>query len=291
MAINLVKGEIKIILETLTEQLNTINQHPGKIPQIEVDIILANIRRLYERFYDLNELNNKPVVIKADEPIPAVIEEMVEEKPELKAEVKEPETEMKQVVPEPVPEKMIIVQEHVDNKVKESPKEAMKDIPTESPAEPPATIIFEEKAESPKEEKPKPAEPVKKQKSEKPKSADLFSLNDKEILADKFKETPKSSVHDKISVEKNEKTVAEKIGKSSIPSLKSAIGINDKFLFINQLFKGDLQGYNKAIDKLNSCTTIEQATSALEDLKSTYGWDNGDEAYQKLEDLVIRKLL
>lgn len=260
MAINLVKGEIKIILETLSEQYDTISKHQEKIPQIELDIIMANIRKLYERFYDLNNLNGKFAVAP-----PAEVVQKQEEKQE-----KEPEIAIEPVIEKVVPEIKDIAPEPLDAKEKQD--------------------LFEEIKIVQKEEKPVTSEPPKKTKTEKNKTADLFSSNDKEIIADKFKESPKS-VYEKISVEKGDKTMAEKISKSSKPSLKSAIGINDKFLFINQLFKGDLHNYNKAIDKLNACDSIELATGILEDLRSAHNWENGDETYQKLEDLVIRKFL
>jgi len=252
MAINLVMGEIKIILETLSEQYDTISKHQEKIPQIELDIIMANIRKLYERFYDLNNLNSKFAVTPPSE----VVQKQVEKQE------KESEIIIGTLIEEVVPEIKDNAPEPFDNKMKKD--------------------LFEEIKIVQKEEKPVTAEPPKKIKTEKAKTADLFSSNDKEIIADKFKESPKS-VHEKISV--------EKIGKSTIPSLKSAIGINDKFLFINNLFKGDLHDYNKAIDKLNACDSIELATGILEDLRTTHNWENGDETYQKLEDIVIRKFL
>jgi hypothetical protein len=273
MALNLVKGEIKIIMETLSEQINTISRHQGKIPQIEVDIIMANIRKLYERFSDLNDLNDKRVAVKTDilftpEPEDQLETEeipVLEEKPVIETEI---------IIKPVITEKKIEAEEKITETV---------DKPLEIP-------LFEEKPEPQKEVKPTLVELPKKMKPEKPTSSDLFSTTEKEIVADKFKVTPKS-VHEKFTGEKNDKTVAGKIGKSSIPSMKSAIGINDKFLFINQLFKGDLHEYNNCIDRLNACDTIDVATKALEELKEAHNWNNGDEAYQKLEDLVIRKLL
>jgi len=95
MAINLVTGEIKIILEELTEQSNTISQYEGKIPQIELDIIMANIRKLYERYGDLNELNKKPLTSKpinelpvAEKPVPQPAEDDI---PEIKITVNPPQ--------------------------------------------------------------------------------------------------------------------------------------------------------------------------------------------------------
>jgi len=131
---------------------------------------------------------------------------------------------------------------------------------------------------------------VKPTKTSKKDSVDLFSLTEKEIVADKFKETQKS-MNDKIASEKPDKTLADKIGKTSIANLKTAIGINDKFLFINELFKGDIQEYNKTIDKLNSYTQLEECTGFLEEQKARYHWADKPDAYHKLEELLIRKFL
>lgn len=269
MAINLVKREIKIILETLSEQINTISQHQGKIPQIEVDIIMANIRKLYERLGDLNELNGKRVAVKT--------EMVFAQEPEAPVETQE----------EPITETEITIKPVIaENEIKvEAEEKSSKKI--EKPLE---IELFEEEPAKQEEEKPALVELPKKIKPEPPTSSDLFSTTEKTIIADKFKESTKS-VNEKFFGEKNDNTVAGKIGKSSITSIKSAIGINDKFLFINHLFKGDLQEYNKCIDKLNACDTIEVATKALEELKESHQWNNVDEAYQKLEDLVVRKLL
>jgi len=262
MASELVKGEIKIIMEALTEQLSTISQYEEKIPQIEIDIVLANVRKLYERLNDLNRMNLKTVVVMEEKPLQQEIIEIHGQKEEK--------------------EEPVIMQELFF--VAAEPE---KEIPAKKPEKP---VVDEEKPVVQAEIKTINPEIQKKPKTDKSKTADLFSAADKETLADKFKDTPKS-LHEKISADKADKTVAEKIGKGSIQNLKGAIGINDKFLFINQLFKGDLQEYNKAIDKLNTCNTIENATIILDELKTAHNWNIDEEAYQKMEDLVIRKLL
>lgn len=272
MAINIIKEEIKIILETLSEQYVIIDQHKEHIPQIELDIVLANIRKLYERVLDLNKINLREAIVH-DEKTEEVI----------------PEKKVEKTEPKPGSDKKIIeisfaekLEETVGKQQDEKPepsKEEQADIPEtkDIEASEPPKVLAGEKQE-------KPAKTGKKD------STDLFSMAEKETLADKFKEVPKS-MHDKIATEKPDKTLADKIGKSSIANLKTAIGINDKFLFINELFKGDIQEYNKTIDKLNSYAELDETTGFLEELKTKYNWSEKPEAYQKLEDLIIRKFL
>ena len=71
--------------------------------------------------------------------------------------------------------------------------------------------------------------------------------------------------------------------------LKSVIGINDKFLFVNELFGGSMEKYNKSIDNLNDLKTLNGAMIYLNELKIELAWNSSNEAYQKLKDLVTHK--
>jgi hypothetical protein len=286
MGINIIKGEIKIIIETLEEQYAVINNQNGRIPQIEIDIVMANIRRLYVRLCDLNKLNSFEA-----KDIP---EEFFEIIPEKRLEHTE-KIEVQPVIDKIEPEMTFSIKEVISTRTK---KEII-EIPLPEPVEEKSEDIFDQ-TNIPKKENKDPevikekiefsASEVKSAKPGKKDSVDLFSLAEKETIAGKFKETQKS-MHEKIAIEKPDKTLADKIGQSSIVNLKNAIGINDKFLFINELFKGDIQEYNKTIDKLNSYSMIDECTNFLKELKEKFKWSEKPDAYQKLEDLLIRKFL
>ena len=55
-----------------------------------------------------------------------------------------------------------------------------------------------------------------------------------------------------LHVDAPEKTVADKLSRQPIKDLKSAIGLNQKFLFMNDLFEGENELFNNAINKINS---------------------------------------
>ncbi|MGI6718172.1 MAG: hypothetical protein ACOX4D_03330 [Bacteroidales bacterium] len=84
-------------------------------------------------------------------------------------------------------------------------------------------------------------------------------------------------------------TVADKIRLEKITDIKSAIGINDKFYFINRLFDGDVKFYNETVDKFNNFNSINDAKILLQLLINKYNWDFNDEAYKKFEDIVEKK--
>ena len=55
--------------------------------------------------------------------------------------------------------------------------------------------------------------------------------------------------------------------------LKDAIGINEKFLFINELFDGNLQDYSEALNKLNAFENLQSAENIFSvDLVTRYSW-------------------
>jgi len=58
--------------------------------------------------------------------------------------------------------------------------------------------------------------------------------------------------------EESTKILADSLGfESSQPSLKSMLTINQKFMFVNDLFDGSNEDFNKVIDFLDSCETKE----------------------------------
>ena len=92
---------------------------------------------------------------------------------------------------------------------------------------------------------------------------------------------------DKMRHEDN--SLAAKLQQNSVRDLKSVIGINDKFLFVNELFGGSMEKYNKSIENLNDLKTLNGAMIYLNELKIELQWNSSNEAYQRLKDLVSRK--
>ena len=86
-----------------------------------------------------------------------------------------------------------------------------------------------------------------------------------------------------------DRSLAAKWQNNPVHDLKSAIGINDKFLFVNELFGGSMEKYNKSIENLNDLKTLNGTLIYLNELKIELQWNSSNEAYQKLTDLVKRK--
>lgn len=105
------------------------------------------------------------------------------------------------------------------------------------------------------------------------------------IIADQFSDRPES-FNEKLGSLKHDDDVLEILKTKPLSSLTEAIGINDKFLFIREIFDGNHESYNQAINKLESVGTLEDAMSLIMSYK---GDDTSNEAIKQLIDLIKRK--
>ena len=99
---------------------------------------------------------------------------------------------------------------------------------------------------------------------------------------------PSFSLGDKLQQEQ-EPTLADKLQHNSVKSLQSAIGINDKFLFVNELFNGSMEKYNRSIENLDDLKTLNGALIYLNELRVELQWNSSNEAYKRLLELIHRK--
>jgi len=87
----------------------------------------------------------------------------------------------------------------------------------------------------------------------------------------------------------SDNSVAGRMQKERLQNIRSAIGINEKFLFLNELFKGDLSRYNRVIDELNAMQTKQGADTYLMELKIEGQFGENHPAFEKLKEIVGRK--
>ncbi len=105
------------------------------------------------------------------------------------------------------------------------------------------------------------------------------------ILADKF--TSHSSINERMAHSRNEEDDAEAGKMKPIQNLSEAIGINDRFLYVRELFNGNQQLYNNTIENLNKAGTIDEAYDILTEASKS---NKENETFDILLDLVKRKL-
>ncbi len=257
----IIKGLIDEKLEVIQEQFSIIREYGGKIPVIELDLIMNSIRDLYELVLSL-QIENMGSVLPKPAPQPESINTSSQ------PEVTKQETQAAPVRLSPG----IISMEPVAG---EEPVKKAEPAPSEPPVSSHVTPAPER--EMPPAPNPE-AEPEQNQPNQKYQriTFDLFSDSTNTSFADRMREG-------------QEKRFAENPRGDKAIDLRASIGINEKFLFINELFDGDMRIYDEAIQKLNTSTTVAQADLLLLDLKIVYNWDSESPTVKKFVELVRRK--
>ena len=97
-----------------------------------------------------------------------------------------------------------------------------------------------------------------------------------------------ASLNDKLKEEKVE--VGHRLTDSPVRDLKKAIGINDRFVFISELFRGDEVMYERSIKTINSFRIYPEAQYWIErELKIKLAWDDSKETTRHFYQLVKRR--
>jgi len=112
----------------------------------------------------------------------------------------------------------------------------------------------EVKAEATPEPKPKPKPEVK---------MEMAAEKGKPILADKFNAA--ETIGKKASSVKQDEVITSVMHNKPINDIGTAIGINDKFYFIRELFSGDTRAYQDTIKRLNSSASLGEAMKILDE--------------------------
>lgn len=226
---NILREEIQWLLEAIAEQFEAIKAYEDKIPQIEFDIIMENIRKLYESLHMLNRENDplrQNIVPQTEKP---------EMKPVRPAEDYNVQTPIQEIKP--------VSQPTIKIKV-----------------DPESQVTTKKEHHRPDNEESE---------------INLFSI-ESNGFAEKLQEArQKSFPKEKLSSQSKE--------------LKASISINEKFLFINELFDGNLREYNITIETLNGFAELKQALEYLDLLRLNNLWESESSAFIRLRELVEQK--
>lgn len=216
-----------------------------------------------------------------------MLEVIVEDVPDKKqAVVEKPH---KQVVEKEVAAADSVAEEKqikVEPIVKEPPKQMKADLP-----EPVVNV----EAEPVEEEKVEIRAQVEEEKPVVEKERVLATENEEEVA---LEEEPVAPVHqtfgEKFTHSRSVNDLLLEQGKPDskfahmpVTSLQSAIGINDRFLFVRELFNGSNDIYNEAVSKLDAMTGIQDAAAYL---RENFKWKK-NETSLKFIDLVKRRFI
>ncbi|MBV9962218.1 MAG: hypothetical protein JO072_08230 [Parafilimonas sp.] len=98
------------------------------------------------------------------------------------------------------------------------------------------------------------------------------------------------SLNDKLKSSASHKEVGSSVTAGPIKDLRKAIGINDQYLFINELFRGDQTMYERSIKTINSFNIFAEAELWIKrELKLKLAWNESSEAAKLFDQLVSRR--
>jgi hypothetical protein len=84
--------------------------------------------------------------------------------------------------------------------------------------------------------------------------------------------------------------LGDKLTDGPIKDLRKAIGVNDRFLFINELFRGDEAMYERSIKTINNFSILAEAEFWIKrELKLKIGWRDTDPFVRQFDQLVRRR--
>jgi len=163
-------------------------------------------------------------------------------------------------------------------------------VPQEAPVVQPAaevkpeaavTTAIEKKPEKVKKETVEiKAEAVKKE----PETSGKEPETARAILADKF--SAADTIGEKATAVRQDEAITSALHSKPISDIGAAIGINDKFYFIRELFSGDTRAYHDTIKRLNTSASLGEAMKILDE-STVMGSDPA--AQSSFVDVVRRK--
>ena len=317
MSKSLLQTRIVDKLEVIMTQVDTMNKFGKHIPLIHLDILKSNIRTFYEQICELERTQmqstslfketkapavsketEERIVAEATETISKIAESIQEEivteyssevkinvEPVVEAPVAPVEIQVASVETSVIPVEISTPTAEIELKeeVVELKENAAVEIPvtTHTSLLDEAPLLQIETAFEKLIVDEKPEEELLVQSP----IPDIFSSL--QTIADRYK-TPDSSLNEAMAIS-NVSTVNTAV--KQVRDLKSSIGINEKFLFINELFKGNLNEYTDTIVQLSDAQTLDVAHQILTPLKNKYEWREDSAAYITLIDFLQRRFV
>jgi hypothetical protein len=192
----------------------------------------------------------------------------------------EKESNPKFAVIPPAVEEVLPVKEQLNNVVEEKKIEEIE------PAEEPKRAVSFKLNMQPAENTDK--EPVKFDEQK----AEEISKNQISLLDEIEARSGEKSINEKFALSGQQGTLADRLKKQPIKDLRESIGLNQKFLFMNELFQGENTAYNEALEKLNSFPGFNEARAYIvAELSEKYHWNGDSEFVQSFMELVERRYL
>ena len=260
------------LASTIKKQVEILTSYEQDIPQIEIDIVKENIRKLYDAISNFHIVENPLTDSIQIEAIDNEINSLLDEASHMFDEEKE-----KQIIEQ----ETVLEEQAIEDKIEpEIPDEKTIAKVHEDIIEVEVEVEVEKKIEV---EVKKPGPKAKNKNELKVK---IESKESKNPIREKKVYVLDVEPDD---IEEDDILQPSTIIKKPIKSLKQGIGINDKFMFINDLFEGNAKQYNKVIKQIDALTSLKEAHYLIADLKDENLWENDDESYRQFRNYIERR--
>ena len=273
------------VQEIITQNKQIITQNEKthslleKLIEKQKEVVIENSKK--ERAEPVNIKEEEPldIFVLREENLENIKQEKVEKKeepkqdkvkPQQKVEAKPQQKEIKQALPpEPKQEKQeketSSVLEFLHKRViKDNPSKTIADVKSKEQENESVTSTLNSLfADSENEQT--------EIKQEKP--ATLFDNKEEkaEVLSDK------------------QESIGDRFFSQTKNDLRVAIGINYKFMFINDLFSGDIKEYENFINQLNEMTSFTASMDIINQKRLVYKWAATSPAYANLVDIIQKR--
>jgi hypothetical protein len=111
--------------------------------------------------------------------------------------------------------------------------------------------------------------------------------SERAVLADKYK-NEQTFINESLAGSRGKQNISSQIQSKPIRNIGSALGINDRFKLINELFNGDRDSFQDTIGILDGAANFNEAFNYI---NSSFDWDMEEDSVQLLLDLVRRKFI
>ena len=273
--------QIELILNELNEIIDTIGKSGSieKIPVIERDIILSRLRRIYEEISvtAYTDPHKQDQAEPEDTAGTAITEEATDDTLELDKDAVEFEAG----------ETAEEIHEQPDEEIAGDAPEIHTDLQEEAPTKETAASEVEQPEEIVLEEPAKDQEAEEADQGAGDKQAAGGNHPHPGIIAEKLTGN-KQIVYETLAEKSSRDSVSTKLQSTPISNISAAIGVNDKFRLIRDLFNGDSTSFNKTLETLNGATNFNEAFTYINE---NFAWDMEDPSVQLILDLVRRKFI
>lgn len=304
MDLNRLTHDADDLIRKVVSRYNQLYIPAGNISQLELDLMLDDLRKLYDTFKNIGHINltlqntlNKPEV---------KVSPLVSEDSQHVLSSAQAFSEKQVISPEPAPTPYQPQPDHevIAEAVPETKSETEFTSEPEFKSEPEAEVVSPVETIELTTEPETETEPASEIQAlavpeipENTPSIDDIAENSNPataesapaMLADKYN-TVNKSLSETMASTQAQSVMGSRLQFQPISDLITGIGLNDKFSFISDLFGNSAAHYDEAITRINKAVNIDEANWILQKYH-TASWDQKQETLARMKDFVKRRFI